>query len=844
MAETLRCPSCGATLPSGAAQGLCTRCLLSLALGENKKSVVLSTDSAAADAEHANANIGDAQSEATDALPDIPRYRILRLLGVGGMGAVYEAEQQQPKRTVALKVIKPGLVSRRLLRRFAHEAEILGRLQHPGIAQIYEYGTTPTPQGGQPFFAMEWVGGPGNAKAPTLTEYAHQKKLSVRQRLELMIGVADAVHYAHQKSVIHRDLKPANILVDESGQPKVLDFGVARITNTDLQASTMHTNAGQIIGTLAYMSPEQAAGDPLQMDTRSDIYALGVICYELLCGQLPYSLDQRLIHEVVRMIREDEPRPLSSVSRIFRGDIETIIAKALAKEKPQRYQSAAEFSADIGRYLDNEPIVARKSGAWYHLRKLAKRNRALVAGTLIALLALLVGIAGTTWQALRATRAQAELLRQRDATRRLAGELLKDVPHLAGQMTGTTRSRAELLRASLDHLDQLARDVKDDPTLQSELAAVFLKMGDVQGNPASENLNDTDGAMRSYQRALSIYRELARSRPAAADAQRNIAAASISIADIEAARSKTQEALSRYEQSLATIKSLAEADASNGLLQRDLAIVYQRIADMQALNLQPKDALSNFQKSLEAHKRRERIDRNDPLLSADLVVIHERMGNMLVELNRYDEALDTYQRGLTLSRNRAEAEPKDARIMRELSISYVKIGMLRTKMGKHADALESYQSALQLHKLLADADPTDARAQRDLSVSYVNVGQAHQALGRAALALSEFQESLKIRKPAAAAQPSSALAQRDLMEVYFCLAEALAALGDDSKAALDARLNHWRIARSHYSDAQALIQEMLKRGTLFAFDKGVPDVLAGRIQQADAALEALRMSNP
>jgi tetratricopeptide (TPR) repeat protein len=815
-----------------------------LALGENKKSVVLSTDSAAADAEHANANIGDAQSEATDALPDIPRYRILRLLGVGGMGAVYEAEQQQPKRTVALKVIKPGLVSRRLLRRFAHEAEILGRLQHPGIAQIYEYGTTPTPQGGQPFFAMEWVGGPGNAKAPTLTEYAHQKKLSVRQRLELMIGVADAVHYAHQKSVIHRDLKPANILVDESGQPKVLDFGVARITNTDLQASTMHTNAGQIIGTLAYMSPEQAAGDPLQMDTRSDIYALGVICYELLCGQLPYSLDQRLIHEVVRMIREDEPRPLSSVSRIFRGDIETIIAKALAKEKPQRYQSAAEFSADIGRYLDNEPIVARKSGAWYHLRKLAKRNRALVAGTLIALLALLVGIAGTTWQALRATRAQAELLRQRDATRRLAGELLKDVPHLAGQMTGTTRSRAELLRASLDHLDQLARDVKDDPTLQSELAAVFLKMGDVQGNPASENLNDTDGAMRSYQRALSIYRELARSRPAAADAQRNIAAASISIADIEAARSKTQEALSRYEQSLATIKSLAEADASNGLLQRDLAIVYQRIADMQALNLQPKDALSNFQKSLEAHKRRERIDRNDPLLSADLVVIHERMGNMLVELNRYDEALDTYQRGLTLSRNRAEAEPKDARIMRELSISYVKIGMLRTKMGKHADALESYQSALQLHKLLADADPTDARAQRDLSVSYVNVGQAHQALGRAALALSEFQESLKIRKPAAAAQPSSALAQRDLMEVYFCLAEALAALGDDSKAALDARLNHWRIARSHYSDAQALIQEMLKRGTLFAFDKGVPDVLAGRIQQADAALEALRMSNP
>src|SRR5436305_8226815 len=210
---------------------------------------------------------------------------------------------------------------------------------------------------------MELVRSPASARAPSLVEFAEQQKLNARQRLELLAKVADAVHYAHQKGVIHRDLKPANILIDDSGQPKILDFGVARVTDVDVKNVTIQTDVGQIIGTLPYMSPEQAGGDPARIDTRSDVYALGVIGYELLTGKLPHELKGAMIHDAVRIIREEEPTRLSVVNKGFHGDIETIIAKALAKEKDRRYQSAGEFASDIRRHLSNEPIAARPPSA-------------------------------------------------------------------------------------------------------------------------------------------------------------------------------------------------------------------------------------------------------------------------------------------------------------------------------------------------------------------------------------------------------------------------------------------------------------------------------------------------
>ena len=326
---------------------------------------------------------------------NIGHYRVLRLLGEGGMGAVYEAEQENPRRIVALKVIKPSLVGPELLRRFEHEARALGRLQHPGIAQIYEAGTAETGFGPQPYFAMEFIRG------MSLLEYAGQQQLNARERLDLLVRICEAVHHAHQRGLIHRDLKPGNILVDETGQPKILDFGVARATDSDAQG-TRQTDLGQLVGTLAYMSPEQALGDPLELDTRSDVYALGVILYELLAGCMPYRIGQKL-HEVVQAIKEEEPAPLSSINRIYSGDVETIVAKALEKDKTRRYASAADLGADIRRYLRDEPIVARPASTVYQLQKFARRHRALVAGAVAVFVVLAAGIVVSGWQTARAT---------------------------------------------------------------------------------------------------------------------------------------------------------------------------------------------------------------------------------------------------------------------------------------------------------------------------------------------------------------------------------------------------------------------------------------------------------
>jgi hypothetical protein len=336
----------------------------------------------------------------------IGRYRILRLIGEGGMGAVYEAEQDQPRRIVALKVIKPGLANPELLRRFAQETQALGRLQHPGIAQIYDAGTADAGYGPQPYFAMELVRG------QALGDYAASHELNTRQRLELMVRICEAVHHAHQRGLIHRDLKPGNILVDETGQPKILDFGVARITDSDAQA-TMQTDVGQLVGTLAYMSPEQVLADPLDIDTRSDVYTLGVILYELLSGRLPYDISKKL-HEVLATIREQDPSKLSTLDRTLRGDVETIAAKALEKDKTRRYASAAELGADITRHLRDEPIVAQPPTTRYQLQKFARRHKALVGGIAAVFVVLVGGVVVSTWQAVRASRAEAAALRDRD----------------------------------------------------------------------------------------------------------------------------------------------------------------------------------------------------------------------------------------------------------------------------------------------------------------------------------------------------------------------------------------------------------------------------------------------
>ncbi len=348
----------------------------------------------------------------------IGKYRIKRVIASGGMGTVYEAVQEQPRRHVALKVMKRGITSRSALRRFEFESQLLARLRHPNVAQVYEAGTHDDGHGGVPFFAMEYVPG-----AKTVTSFARERKLGTRERLDLFAKICDAVHHGHQKGIIHRDLKPGNILVDSAGEPKIIDFGVARSTDSDLAVTTLQTDVGQLIGTLQYMSPEQCEGDPTDLDTRSDVYALGVVLFELLCEQLPYDVTKVAVFEAARMVREEHPTRLSTINKTLRGDVETITLKAMEKDRERRYKSAEAFADDVRHYLNSEPIQARPPSVSYLFSRFARRNRAVVIGIAAVFLVLVGGIVGTSLAMVRAEKAEADTAHVRaehaeaDATR-------------------------------------------------------------------------------------------------------------------------------------------------------------------------------------------------------------------------------------------------------------------------------------------------------------------------------------------------------------------------------------------------------------------------------------------
>jgi len=397
----------------------------------------------------------------------IGKYRIKRAIASGGMGTVYEATQEQPRRVVAVKVMKLGLASRSALRRFEYESQILARLRHPGIAQVYEAGTHRDSSGTVPYFAMEYI---PNAKP--ITEYVREKELDYRARLELFAQVSDAVHHGHQKGIIHRDLKPANILVDSQGQPKVIDFGVARSTDSDMAVTTLQTDVGQLIGTLQYMSPEQCDADPHDIDTRSDVYALGIVLYQLLCGRAPYDVTKVTMYEATRVIREQRPTRLSAVDRTLRGDLETIALKALEKERDRRYQSAVELAQDIRRYLNHEAISARPPSIVYQLRMFARRHRTGFGAVSAIFVILVVGVIVSTSLYVKAesARQQAEVRRvQAEEVTRFLNETLGSVDPAKAQGREVTVK---------EMLDQAAVKIDDAfPTIPVAEAALRLTMG-------------------------------------------------------------------------------------------------------------------------------------------------------------------------------------------------------------------------------------------------------------------------------------------------------------------------------------------------------------------------------
>lgn len=535
-------------------------------------------------------------------LPEqIERYRILRELGRGGMGIVYEAEQENPRRRVALKVIRQAIVSADLQRRFRQEAHVLGQLRHPGIAQIIEAGTTRIGESELPYFTMELIEG--------VPLDAHAKTLRTQDRIELMARVCDAVQHAHQKGIIHRDLKPANVHVvrhetstrtgsgsdsfnDLIGQPKIMDFGIARLTDSDVQVTTIQTHAGQIVGTLAYMSPEQVAGNSADLDTRCDVYALGVILYQLLSGHMPYDLGGKPIAEAARIIRDTEPRRLATLDSAFRGDLDTIVSKAIEKDPNRRYASAAALAEDLRRFLAREPISAHPPSAFYQLRKFAGRNKAIVGGALTTLIVLAAGLVVSSTLLVSVTRernAKQVALDASDRERRAKQAALDASQEVTAFFTDMlAKATPEAMGKDVtvrDMLDKAGRDIGNrfagrpllEAKIRATMGATYRSLGEY--GPADEQLK----------RAIEIY-------SATPDTDlSDLFGTKLSLAQLRFFQEDYEAALTIFDALLADLRDHPNLEPLKGQCSADRAMTLLRLGRMQEAERDMKEAIRLFE---------------------------------------------------------------------------------------------------------------------------------------------------------------------------------------------------------------------------------------------------------
>ncbi|TVQ50459.1 MAG: serine/threonine protein kinase [Phycisphaerales bacterium] len=667
--------------------------------------------------------IAEANRQRETVPESIGTFRVIRVLGSGGMGTVYEAEQDEPRRRVALKMIRGQGVSESTRRRFRRETEVLGRLTHPGIAQIYEAGTAAASFAHEqtdpmPYFAMELVVG------RPIDVYAKAHELDTLARLELIALIADALDYAHGRGVIHRDLKPANLLVAASGKPKILDFGIARATHTDTRAATVQTEVGQLIGTIAYMSPEQAAGDANRhpLDHRSDVYSLGVVAYELLTGRMPYELCDVMAIEAVRIIREVEPTSASTISRDLRGDVETIIGKSLEKDPARRYQSAGAFAADIRRVLADQPIEARRPSALYQLRKFSKRNKPLVASIAAAFVILVAGLIGVSLSLARAIHAERDALAQRDEAHRQQAIALAVSDFLTDDLIGAVDPDLGLgsdvtVSAALDRAASMVEErFEHQPEIEAEIRTAigrsYSKLGAF--HVAEPHL------VRAYELRRDIY----------GPRHHRTSNAAARLGKLYTAQSKYADAEEILTELLHIVRTLEPHDVG------DQFVTMSNLADVYRRQGRHNEALPLLEEAIEL--ARGTVDPDDPgFLSTLLSLAGAYRG-----LDRLEDAEAIYQEALEILPGLyGDEHPRTLRARNGLALVYGRMDRpdlaipilegirqvaLRRQGESHVNTIAMTTNLAAMYR--RDGMPDEARAmfERNLEITHEVLGKHHR----------------------------------------------------------------------------------------------------------------------
>ncbi len=488
-------------------------------------------------------------------------YRVIKKIGTGSMGTVYQAHQDALQRIVAIKLLRASVSTNRMLRRFEFEAQALAQLSHAYIAKVFDVGTTKTVDGSQPYIAMEYVQG------VSLNAYAENAPLTTRQRISLLIKICGAIHHAHQRGIIHRDLKPSNILIDQDGQPRVVDFGVARSVDHNVEATSHATEIGELVGTLSYMSPEQASGQQGMIDTQTDVYALGVIGYELIAGQLPFDIDQLPLAKAVDIITNNTPKKIGTIHNHLRGDLELIISTAMQRDKSLRYQSASDFATDLRRYQHDHPILARPPSIYYQMSKYAKRHKAGFTGAIAVLMALILGVMGTTYGFIRAVE-QRTIAEGRLQEAQQAQDESEIVTSLLSRIIESVNPR-DLGRdvLVLDLLDEACQGINEDLTTNPLVKA---KLHQTIGT-SYFSLGQYANAEKQLEKALTLRRrELGRHHSDTA-----ASAAQLALLYIECDRNKEALPLAQYAYS--TLSSLLGKKHKSTLdAMNSMAMLYYR----------------------------------------------------------------------------------------------------------------------------------------------------------------------------------------------------------------------------------------------------------------------------